>query len=185
MSKSMAALALTLAGGIGVALAGPALAQTQPAPPSWDTLVKCAEIGDQVDRLACYDRAMKAAGYAPKPEAVSEARHKRFGLPAPHIPALSHKAPKEPKAPKSEQAASGAPEENEGNISVTLAKVGTEATGKLLLITTEGQIWEQTDPDIIVQLPKEGYVMSVHKGPLGGFFCDISKFKSVRCTRIR
>lgn len=194
-----------LACGGAVAIGGVALAQaaSSATPPAWEVLVRCAEMGDHDNRLACYDEAMRAAGYAPKPEAVSAARRRLFGLKAPQLNILKRKsegaeaaaapaptaeaaAPVQGKRRRAKaEAAAPAPREDENNVSVTLAKVAVQATGKLLMITDEGQIWEQIGDDPIEPLPKEGFSMPIHKGKLGGYFCDVNKYKSVRCARLR
>ncbi len=148
-------------------------------PPPWPSLVRCAEMGDESDRLNCYDAAMRTAGYAPKPAAVSAARHRLFGLAAPKLGVLKHKGKDKVETAK----ASGG--EDEDNVTVTLGQVARLHDDKLLLITTEGAIWEQTDQVEVQPQPKEGQSMTIRRGPLGGFFCDVNKWKSVRCTRTR
>jgi hypothetical protein len=190
--------ALACAG--SAAVGGLALAQTQAAgtPPAWDVLVRCAQMGDRDDRLACFDEAMRAAGYAPKPEAVAEARRRLFGLRAPQINILKHKeeaaappaqaaaeAPKAKHRTRKSEAPGAPPREDEDNVTVTLAKVAVQSIGRLLMITDEGQIWEQIGDDPIQPLPKAGSAMAIHRGKLGGYFCDVNKYKSIRCTRLR
>jgi len=190
---------VALACGVSAAGAGVALAQAAAGtPPAWEVLVRCAEMGDKDDRLACYDEAMRAAGYAPRPEAVAAARRRLFGLRAPQISILKHKEAEAPAraaegAAPSEAAAAPAPatkrapapQEDENGVTVTLAKVALQGDGKLLMVTEEGQIWEQTDTDRLVSLPKPGLAMPIHRGTFGGYFCDVSKYKSVRCERVR
>ncbi len=164
---------LTLAGGVASSQDN-----TSGTPPPWPSLVRCAEMGDEGDRLNCYDAAMRSAGYAPKPAAVSAARHRLFGLATPKI-ALGRKSKDKVETAK---ASSG---EDENNVTVTLGQVARLHDDKLLLITTEGAIWEQTDQVEVQPGPKEGQSMTIRRGPLGGFFCDVNKWKSVRCTRTR
>jgi len=134
-------------------------------------------MGDEGDRLNCYDAAMRAAGYAPKPEAVTAARHKLFGLAAPNI--LKHKDKREAAA------APSTVREDADNVTVTLEQVARLHDNKLLLITTEGAIWEQTDDVEVAPTPKAGQEMTIRRNRFGGYFCDASRYKSVRCTRSR
>jgi hypothetical protein len=200
------ALAVLACGGLA-AIGGDAVAQAPPAgtPPAWEVLVRCAQMGDKGDRLACYDEAMRAAGYAPKPEAVAEAKRRFFGLKAPQINLLKHKeetqaaataapppaaaeaaAPARSKRGRARaEATARAPRENENQVVVTLAKIAVQGTGKLLMVTDEGQIWEQVGDQPVGTLPKEGASMLIHRGSFGGYFCDVTKYISVRCTRLR
>lgn len=188
------AMAVSIVAGVAAfGVAGQVLSQDTPAPPPWQTLVHCAETGDSDDRLACYDAAMKAAGYAPKPEVVAAARRKLFGLKMPQINILkggskeaSAAAPPGPASTGPAVASAPAPQqENEDNVTVQIARVATQGNGKLLFMTAEGQIWEQTDDVRVAPLPKEGASMAIHRTRFGGFFCDATRFKSVRCQRVR
>jgi hypothetical protein len=153
------------AGAAGAVLMFGAAAQAQQAsaaPPSWDTLVKCAQIAQEDARLACYDEAMRAAGFQPKPEEVAAEKRKRFGLSLPQIGILKHHEKEE-----GEQAAGGAAapqkskreakrvEESEDEITVDLTQVATlQPDNKLVLFTSDGAIWQQTDTTQITTMPQ-------------------------------
>ena len=170
LATGLAFSALGLAGG----------AHAQNTPPAWDTLVRCAQIANEGDRLACYDTAMRAAGYAPNPTAVAEDQRKHFGLSLPRV-----SVPKRHKKEES-QVAGAAPQSNPNEIEITVDQVAiTQPVGKLVIFSTEGQIWEQTDTTQVNNLPKEGDSVSIHKEALGGFFCDVNKYQSVRCKRMK
>ncbi len=174
---------LGLAALVAFAAAGASLAQNAAGTsPAWPTLVRCAEIGDESDRLNCYDAAMRAAGYAPKQEAVTAARHRLFGLNVPKLGVIQHKE-------KSKDRSSGGEgqsvREDDDNVTVTLGRVARMYDNKLLLITTEGAIWEQTDNVEVAQAPKEGQEMAIRRNRFGGFFCDVTRYKTVRCVRSR
>ena len=185
MSKlKAAALTAILAGGLG--LAGAALSQDQGgAPPDWSTLVRCAGMGDADARLACYDTAMRNAGYAPKPEIVAQERRKHFGLPMPKLNILKHEGKERGSAEAQQGKAAPAPlpQEDEDRIDVTLEQVAVTVGSKLIFITTEGQVWEQTDSAVVQRQPKPGYVMTIRVGKLKGYFCQTDKWTSVRCER--
>jgi len=173
------------AAAISLGLAGVAVSQDEaPAgtPPPWSTLVRCAQMANDDASLACFKSAMRAAGYAPKPEEVAAEHRHRFGLSLPQIGAMRHHAKEE-----GSQAAGGPapPEVNENEAIVTLARVATLYDGKLLFITTDGAIWEQTDQTQVIPGPRQGATMRIHKGSLGGYFCDATAYKSVRCERTR
>jgi hypothetical protein len=186
------------AGAAGVLLVSGAAAQAQQAgtPPSWNTLVRCAEMGQEDARLACYDEAMRSAGYQPKPEEVAAEKRRRFGLSLPQINVLKHHEKEE-----GEQAAGGAaapaPEkhakhqkaqapESEDEITVELSQVATlQPDEKLVMFTSDGEIWQQTDTTPVTPLPREGDTVHIHKGKISGYFCDVNKYQAVRCKRER
>ena len=188
-------IAVGVAAGLAFGLAVSALSQeaATPAPPSWQTLVRCAQMGDDDDRLGCYDDAMRAAGFAPRPEAVAQARRRLFGLTVPQLNILKGKPNKaeqegagEGRGKHAKRSGGGeAPKEDQDNITVVLAKIASQGDGRLLFITSDGQIWEQTETEPVAPWPKEGYAMPIHRNRLGGYFCDVSRFKEVRCRRVR
>ena len=174
-----------LVAALAVAIGITAVASTssaQKAPPAWDTLVRCAQTPDESARLACYDSAMRAAGYAPNAAAVAEEHRKSFGLTVPKVNVFKHK--KREEGAQTAGAAAPPPEENPNLIELTVDQVAiTQPVGKLVIFTSEGQIWEQTDTTQVNTLPKEGDSFVVHKQTLGGYLCDVNKYQSVRCKR--
>lgn len=178
----MAVLAATA---IGLAAAGAAAAQDAPAPPSWTTLTRCAEMADEDARLACYDAAMRSAGFTPKPEAVAAEKRKRFGLSIPQVSILKHKGKEE-----GTEAAGGKPSEipkqDENEVTVELSQVATlQPDNRLMMFTADGAIWEQVGDDPVQPFPKAGDSITIHKGKVGGYLCDVNKYKAVRCKRDR
>ncbi len=175
---------LGIAAGAGLLLAAAGGAHAQSAPPAWNTLVRCAQTPDETARLACYDSAMRAAGYAPNPTAVAEAHRKGFGLPFPKVSALNRH-----KKEEGRQAGGAAPETPEANpdvIEVSVDQIAiTQPLGRIVIFTTEGQIWQQTDSTQISEYPKEGDSITIHKGVIGGYLCDANKYQSVRCKRVK
>jgi hypothetical protein len=193
-----------LAAAAALAAATGAMAQEK-APPAWDTLVRCAEMTDPVEELACYRSAMRAAGYAPS-VASAEQRRKKFGLSMPNPTNLLRRAPKEkasppvqtaaqeaapktkaPSQPKNEadsKLAAVAPSDDENLITVTLAEVATlPPANKLLIVTNDGAVWEQTDSEPVRPFPKSGQTMQIRRTSFGGYFCRFDKNNSVRCIR--
>ena len=151
-------------------------------PPSWDALIPCAQKGDPAEGFRCYQAAMRAAGYAANPEIVAAERRRRFGLSLPTIG--SHKS-----AAKAAAAAPGAgpappEEEPEDRVSVKLEQVALiPPLNRLLLVTTEGAIWLQTDSEPVSPTPKPGEPMTIVRGKIGGYFCQFDRVTRVRCTR--
>jgi hypothetical protein len=182
-----AAAAAGMAGAIALGLAGTASAQdasSPSTPPSWDTLVRCAQMASDDGRLSCYDAAMRAAGYGPKPAEVAAEHRKRFGLPAPKINILKHHDTESGRETAHVASSSAEPQENPDKVTVTIEEVATLQPGdRLLVITGEGQIWEQTDTTPLNTTPKPGDMMEVRRNMFGGFFCAPNKYQAVRCKR--
>ena len=177
-------IAAIAAGFAALGLSAGAHAQSQGTPPAWDTLVHCAQTPNESERLACYDTAMRGAGYAPNPGAVAEDRRRSFGLSMPKMNVFKHK-----KEDEGAQAAGGrrpAPESNADRVEVVVDQVAiTQPSNRIIIFTNDGQIWQQTDTTELTNLPKEGDSMTIRKEALGGFFCDVNKYQSVRCKRVK
>ena len=170
--------------------AGSALGQTSGPPPgpppSWDSLIPCAQKGDPVEGFRCYQAAMRAAGYAPNPEIAAVERRRKFGLSLPSLG--SHKSAAKPRAEVAQATpdARAAPpqEEPEDRVTVKLEQVALiPPLNRLLLVTTEGGIWQQTDSETVSPTPKPGETMTVIRGKIGGYFCQFDRVTKVRCIR--
>jgi hypothetical protein len=199
-----AAAAVVLAAGAGLMARAQDAAK---APPSWDTLVRCAGMADTDSRLSCYDAAMRAAGYEPKPAEVQAEKRRRFGLSFPEISLMRRHAKEEgaqavaannsaPAAAPASAGAAAAPatappaakvaEDDENEVSVQLDTVArVEPTNRLLLFTTDGAIWAQTDDEMISPSPKSGQTIVIKRNRFGGYFCQFDKRNAVRCVRKR
>lgn len=197
---------LAIAGGaLVLALAGAAAAQTPTPsgpPPSWESLIPCAQKSDPVEGFKCYQAAMKAAGFAPNAAVVAADKRRSFGLQLPSFHArkpaetkVAQAAATAPAAPAAAPAPVSAPaparpappppaKEPEDQVTVTLDAVAvTPPLNRLLLVTTEGAVWQQTDDDTVAPLPRPGQTMTVIKGSIDGFFCRFDKRTKVRCKR--
>lgn len=65
---------------------------------------------------------------------------------------------------------------------VTVAATGKTSNGKLLFTTSEGAVWFQTDGDP-VRAPRAGTKVTITKSPLGGHWCDLDRWTSVKCQQ--
>lgn len=176
-------MAAGLAAGLAFAATAPALAQDAAgSSPSWDTLVRCAAMGSDDGRLACYDAAMRAAGYAPKPEVVAAEKRKSFGLSIPKLASRKHKQREEALAAVS-ATPPPAPEGDDRTVTVQLTRVTSLYDGNLLMITSDGAIWQQIDGEKVQPPPKAGDAITIRQSTFGGYFCDVNKWKAVRCVR--
>ena len=179
-----------MAGALGAAtmigLAGPAAAEAVPPgpPPSWDALIPCAQKGDPAEGFRCYQAAMRAAGYAPNPEIAATERRRKFGLPA--LSLGSHKADSRARRDLVQaQAPATAPEEEaQDRVTVKLDQVALiPPLNRLLMVTTDGAVWQQTDNETVSPTPRPGASMTIVHGRINGYFCQFDRLNKVRCTR--
>ena len=152
----------------------PAFAQDK-SPPSWPTLVRCAEKGDPTEELACYRAAMREAGYAPTPEANAQRRSK-FGLSPPSVGLA--------KRPNRERPHETTATDDDDKVTVQLEQLALiPPANKMMFVTTDGAIWQQLDNDTVTPRPKPGQSFQIERNGFGGYFCRFDRLTKVRCAR--
>lgn len=120
-----------------------------------DELSKCRKVTEVAARAECYDKLVDAA--------VSRGE-KGGPQPAPaQAPFISRPAP--------------APTQK----TVEISKTTRGNSGRLNLLTTENEIWVQSDGEPLPKDPAPGSSMIIRKGSMGGFFCSLDKHTSFRC----
>jgi hypothetical protein len=153
-------------------------------------LQACPKIAEDAKRLACYDTAARALIQAETEgevvvvdrAQVREVRRQSFGFQIPSLNIFSRGGDDKPSTPKA--AARAKEEEEDANRAVvTLAGAVRGPDGKILLTTSEGAVWAQTDALPVDRLPAAGAQVIIVKGRIGGFFCDVTRYQSVRCER--
>lgn len=159
------AAALAMAGVAAVAVHA---AKADPTAPK--SALECRAITDFDLRGQCWD-ALDRQGL--NDAKTANKRNFGLGLSAPAEAAIKPK--KEPK-PKAETA-------EVDQLDLTVASVADTALGRLILVSTDGAIWEQTDSDPIGSRPRKGDVVKVSKGFLGGYMCHVTRWQAVRCQR--
>ncbi len=179
MSRITPKLAGLLAAMLLVPTPGPAqTAAPSTPPPGWDALIRCAQLDRSSDELSCFREAMRAAGYQPNPQVAQAQKRKAFGLlPLPHRKKEEKAAPGAPPAPSEE-------EEAEDTIQMTVSEVALmPPMSKLLIITNDGEVWEQLDTEAINPRPHAGDTFMIRRTRFGGYFCRFGKVQSMRCQR--
>jgi hypothetical protein len=132
-----------------VALA--ALAAEWPARQPAAQSAPCTTIADDAERLACYDRALRASS----PEPVAPA-------PAAQAPAT---------APASEAAASAKPRDaDKETIAIVVVRVRTLAGRETAFTAQDGVTWVQTDSQRVVGLPDTPFDAELKPGAMGSKF---------------
>ncbi len=65
---------------------------------------------------------------------------------------------------------------------VALSKATRAGTGRLILVTTEGEVWSQTEGEPLPKVPEAGASMTIKRGAMGGSFCSLDSHASFRCS---
>ena len=68
-------------------------------------------------------------------------------------------------------------------LTLTIASVTDTARGRIILTATDGAVWEVTDTDPLINRPSPGDTFQVHKGMMDGYFCQVTRWQSLRCQR--
>jgi hypothetical protein len=154
---------------------------------------KCATIGDDPARLACYDAIFRtaaggtasgAAAAAAAPAAAATATspgnpNQDFGLtPArkESIEAAQSKATGTPAAPKEP----AVPD----SITARVVTAARRMTGELVVILDNGQVWVQIDTEVQGRV-KEGDEVTIRKGTLGSYLLVTPNHILVRVRRVK
>lgn len=141
------------------------------------TAADCRAIPDFDQRGKCWDALDQQ-----KQQDAQVEKKKNFGFGAGlRAPSISALLPKKEDRVREEQAKS----EDVRNLTLTVASSDLTPLGRVLLTSTDGAVWEQTDSDDVRAAPEPGDTVQVTKGMMGGFMCQISRWQSVRCQRDR
>ena len=169
---------LVLAGTAAFLAAVPAHAKDKPeitAPPAiYQAVVDCRTIGDTAQRLACFDRTVgeMAAATTQKDlvildrESMRETRKGLFGFTLPKLKLFG-----------------GNDDEQADSISAVIARVGTNAKGRYLLVMENAGRWEQIDNENI-RTPRRGDTVVIKKAALGSYLAKIGNDRAFRIRRL-
>jgi hypothetical protein len=171
-------------------------ARTQPsAEQGWSSVTRCAQEDSERARHTCLDRVLRDAGFLTN-EMSAQQQRRAFGLEAQRAPAAPPAPPsiappvaavKEvvPPRPAPVAAPAGAAEQPD-LLEVQLASVQKPADGKLVLTTSEGAVWRQSESADMPQPPAAGDRMTIRKGALASYRCSFPATRlTFRCVRSR
>jgi hypothetical protein len=69
---------------------------------------------------------------------------------------------------------------------VTIASLQRTADGRVVVTTSEGAVWRQTESVDMPQPPVVGDAMTIRKGAMSGYRCSIRRSNLLyRCERMR
>ena len=153
----------------------------------WSAVGRCAAISNERARHDCLDDVLRNAGLLTRQAEATE-RRRQFGATAPAAPPAPSAAPAAPaSAPASASVpAAAAPRvEAVDRLEAAIATIVKGADGKLVLTTTEGAVWRQTDSDTIPRLPAAGEIVRIRKASFSSFLCELPSHHTFRCTRTK
>ncbi len=177
---------------LAAASATPAAETGSGAEAGWTAVTRCAQQETEPARHDCLDEVLRDAGLL-TPELRARQQQRAFGLeqpaapapvaPSPAAPPPTATAPPAPAARRSP--ATTAPESPPDRVEIEVASVVKSRDGKLIVTTTDGAVWRQTESLTNYRLPVVGERMTIRRGALGGYLCTPSSKLSWRCARDR
>jgi hypothetical protein len=158
-------------------IAAPSDAPDQP-PQAYSALIKCRDVQDSAQRLACYDKAVADLQTATQNhqvvmvdrEHISKTKRKLFGLPLPDINLFGGK-------------------EDEGEeistVEGVVASAFTDQDNRWRVSLQDGALWQQIDDRPVAIGPKSGDPVVVTKAALGSYMMRIKNRPGIRVRRIK
>lgn len=156
---------ITASASCAMALAATAANETPASSPEarWNAVVACAARPDERQRHQCVDEVLRQSGVLTDAQDQRDQRQ-RFGRDA-VTPATRTTEPE--------------------SLAFELAAVSESRDGRLTFTTRDGTVWRQTESREFAQTPRAGQTLTVHRGLLGNFLCDIDGRSAFRCSRSR
>jgi hypothetical protein len=160
-----------------------------------DAALRCAAVGDDQARLACYDGIFRSpAGSAVEGARVAGAANQPAVAPAAVAPAnptadfgltpARKEAIMEAEAKTSSEPTTVKEPPVPDSVTVKVATVAHRLTGELVVITDGGQVWVQIDTEYKGRV-KEGDEVTIRKATLGSYFLVTPNHILVRVRRIK
>lgn len=151
----------------------------------------CTAITDDAERLACYDRALRAAPAAPAPTAVptptAEPTPPAPASEAPIAPAVQTPvAPVEAPTTSAAQAPPAGDQQQEADgqiVPIVVVGVRTLQGRETTFTTQDGAAWVQTDSQRVVGLPATPFEAELKPGAVGSTF--LLPKNGARAIRVR
>ena len=173
--------AASLASAVVLAYAAmPALAQGAGDPAqNWTRIAACAPIERADERQACVDEVFRAAGLREAARTLAQQRESFGEQPRPR----SQPAPQRSAAAEAPRAAPAAPAPELDSITTTVSRAFDPGNRLMVIVTQDGQVWQQSESRDLGLPPRPGTAFMVEKGSLGSFICRIGNGRSFRCRR--
>ena len=178
--KTSLALGMILTLAAGAASAQPAAGDSALA----QSMAACGQIANMQKRVACYD-ALNQRTQPPTPQAKVETKRRDFGfsvpkaIKPPNLLAAPAAAARLAKVRPADPA-----EEGVNQITTRVDHTRRGPTGQLVLVTAEGSVWMLENDSPMLQ-PAKGAEVLIRRGSLGSLFCDLDRFRAIRCKRLQ
>jgi hypothetical protein len=178
-----AARAIGLAAGTALLVAaGAAVAQGTGEPAeNWAKVAACARLDRADERHACVDAVLRAAGLLDRAREAAQQRE-AFGAPPPRERPQAG-PPKAAAAPPRPGPAPAAPAAELAQITTTVSRAFDPGNHLMVIVTQDGQVWQQNESKDLGLPPRAGTGFTVEKGALGSFICRFGNARSFRCRR--
>ena len=126
------------------------------------SLIACTRIDADTERLACFDRAMKATGKS-----------------TPQAPAPAARTPEQAFGLSSKQVLAPAP----AKLHAHIVSVSHSAADRQVFVLDNAQTWQQIelDPDFTVHMGQE---ITLSKGALGSYWLAVDSHRATRVKRL-
>jgi hypothetical protein len=150
-------------------------AKPQPRPEAFEALVRCRAIGDEAERLRCFDAASATLQQAAENrdlvvvdrKQIREAKRGLFGLDIPNLNPFG-----------------GAEDEEEiKSIESVVQSAERDPFGRWVVKLEDGSTWAQTDDLPLAVAPKRGQKVKVVKASLGSYMMRVNGQPGVKAKR--
>lgn len=166
-----------------ILLATPVLAHGQGTQRGVDMFNQCAEITQDAERLACFDRVTREMRGQTQPAVTANA-------PRPATPAAradQQRADFGLSAERREQRAEARRPQRQRSIDRITARVAAVkrfGAGYWAILLEDGAIWESTQLNFQFRPPRAGENVRLSKGLMGGYLMRVGDQASMRVTRV-
>lgn len=141
-------------------------------------LVACRAIGNDTERLACFDREVAAFDTAVRDrkvavvdqEDIRKTRRTLFGIALPRIKLFG-------------DADEATPEIKE--VTAVIRSTSEGEGGRIVFTLEDGAVWAQTDDYPVFRFVKPGQKVTIKRGSFGSYFADFASTVTVRAKRLR
>jgi hypothetical protein len=136
----------------------------------------CRTIADNVQRLACFDRAVAALETAEAQrevtiadkETMRETRRGLFGFSLPKIKLFGSDDGEEIK-----------------EVEAVIKSISSDASGKYRFVMQDGAVWQQIDTTPVRREPASGDKVLIKVAALGSYFAKVEGQRAIRMIRVR
>lgn len=141
--------------------------------------VHCRSIAASPERLACYDRTVRALDEAEQTRdvividraQVRQTRKTLFGLTLPRLAIFGDRDGKDDSS------------EEVGQIESTIARADVGSGGGWTLTLADGARWRQTDDSVLGGRPRPGDIVVIRRGVLGSFKAAVAGQPAIKVRR--